>query len=116
NARSEPPAADIEALAESIADIGVIQNLAGFLDPATPADIAHKIGIVAGGRRLRALGLLCARDGRDPAETRVPVRVTDNEDTARLWASAENAAREALHPADEVRAYGRMAAAGAEPE
>ncbi len=116
NARSEPPAADIEARADSIGDLGLLQNLAGFTDPALPADIDHKIGIVAGGRRLRALGLLCARDGRDPAETRVPVRVTANEETARLWASAENAAREALHPADEVRAYGRMAAAGAEPE
>lgn len=116
NARSEPPAADIEALADSIADLGLLQNLAGFLDPASPADMAHKIGIVAGGRRLRAVKLLCERDGRDAAEVRIPVRVTATEETARLWASAENAAREALHPADEVRAYGRMADAGAEPD
>jgi len=111
NARSEPPAADIAALADSIADLGLLQNLAGFAEPAVAG-----LGIVAGGRRLRALQLLCTRDGRDPAETRVPVRVTDDEATARLWASAENAAREALHPADEVRAYGRMQASGADPE
>ncbi|MBN8194867.1 hypothetical protein JI667_22470, partial [Bacillus sp. NTK074B] len=47
--------------------------------------------------------------------TRVPVKLAPDEDTARIWASAENTARAALHPADEVRAYGRMAAKGADP-
>lgn len=112
NVRSEPPPEDIAALADSIEAVGLLQNLAGFLDPANPADIAWKIGIVAGGRRLRALALLATRQGRDPAETRVPVMVTSNEDVARLWAATENTARQALHPADEVRAYGRMEAAG----
>ena len=115
NTRTEPPPADIEALADSIADLGLLQNLAGFVDATSPADVAWKTGIVAGGRRLRALGLLAARDRRDPAEVRVPVRVTHEEATARLWASAENSARQALSPADEVRAYGRMAAQGADP-
>ena len=112
NARSEPPAADIEALADSIGELGLLQNLAGFSDPGTP----DAIGVVAGGRRLRALIRLSERDGRRLAETTVPVRLTDSEETARLWASAENSAREALHPADEVRAYGRMAATGADPD
>jgi ParB family chromosome partitioning protein len=112
NVRSEPPPEDIVALADSIEAVGLLQNLAGFLDPTAPADIAWKIGIVAGGRRRRALSLLATRQGRDPAETRVPVMVTSREEVARLWASTENTARQALHPADEVRAYGRMAAAG----
>lgn len=117
NTRTEPPPADIEALADSIAELGLLQNLAGFDPPDQPWDAASRsgIGIVAGGRRLRALQLLAQRDGRDPAEVRVPVRVTDSESTARLWASAENSARAALSPADEVRAYGRMAATGADP-
>lgn len=115
NTRSEPPPADIEALADSIADLGLLQNLAGFLDPAAPSDSARKTGIVAGGRRYRALALLAERDGRDPASVMVPVRVTADEETARIWASAENTARQALHPADEVRAYGRMAARGTDP-
>lgn len=115
NTRTEPPPADIEVLADSIADLGLLQNLAGFVDPASPADVAWKTGIVAGGRRLRALMMLASRDGRDPAEVRVPVRITHDESTARLWASAENSARQALSPADEVRAYGRMAAQGADP-
>ena len=42
----------IEALAENIRQLGLIQNLAGLRDEA------GKIGIVAGGRRLRALEML----------------------------------------------------------
>lgn len=115
NTRTEPPSAEIEALAESIADLGLLQNLAGWLDPTSDADHAYKIGIVAGGRRLRALQLLAARAGDDPQAVKVPVKLAGDEATARLWASAENTARQALHPADEVRAYGRMQRAGADP-
>lgn len=116
NTRSEPPPADIEALADSIAELGLLQNLAGYAQADQPFDAAPAgIGIVAGGRRLRALMLLAQREGRDPIKVRVPVRVTHEEVTARLWASAENSARQALSPADEVRAYGRMAAQGADP-
>jgi len=104
NTRSDPPPADIEALAASIESGGLLQNLAGWLDPERPG----RVGIVAGGRRLRALLLLATRDGRDLDETRVPVKIAPDEDTARLWAGAENSARAPLHPADEVRLYGRM--------
>ncbi|GLS87720.1 chromosome partitioning protein ParB [Cypionkella aquatica] len=114
NARTEPPPEDIAALADSIAELGLLQNLAGFADTLNPEQTSGKVGIVAGGRRLRAILLLAAREGRDPATTTVPVRVTLQKDEARLWASAENTARQALHPADEVRAYARMEAAGAD--
>ncbi|MDP1575829.1 MAG: ParB/Srx family N-terminal domain-containing protein, partial [Cypionkella sp.] len=114
NARTEPPPEDIAALADSIAELGLLQNLAGFADTDNPEQSSGKVGIVAGGRRLRALQLLAIREGRDPQTTTVPVRVTLQEDEARLWASAENTARQALHPADEVRAYARMEAAGAD--
>lgn len=112
NTRSEPPPSDIESLADSIAELGLLQNLNGFIDPN--ADEGH-IGIVAGGRRLRALMIRAEQDGRDPHTSTVPVRITDDYATARLWASAENTARQSLHPADEVRAYGRMAATGSDP-
>lgn len=121
NTRTEPPPADIEALAESIADLGLLQNLAGFADHQirfrpdfAEANPAH-VGIVAGGRRLRALLHLAAASRQNLAKTTVPVRITNDQETARLWASAENTARQALHPADEIRAYGRMAAQGADP-
>ncbi|WP_290687637.1 MULTISPECIES: ParB/RepB/Spo0J family partition protein [unclassified Haematobacter] len=120
NTRSTPPDAEIEALADSIDQMGLLQNLSGYIDPAgrlggDPTAPETGIGIVAGGRRLRALQLLANRGGTDQASITVPVQFTSDEDTARLWASAENAARQPLHPADEVRAYARMAASGTQP-
>ena len=100
NTRSEPPDAEIAALADSIAAQGLLQNLMGIRDPAG----SGRIGIVAGGRRLRAITMLADRG--DWAENRpVPVLVTDSEDLAAAWAGTENEARQGLHPADEVRAY-----------
>jgi ParB family chromosome partitioning protein len=116
NARREPPAADIAALADSIRTLGLLQNLSGFADhqirfrnghDATNAD---HIGIVAGGRRLRALQLL-AQSGEWPDP--VPVRIARDLDTARRWAGAENEAREALSVADEITAYAQMQMTGA---
>lgn len=114
NTRSTPPNAEIEALADSIDQLGLLQNLSGFRDPDIDRT-GNAIGIVAGGRRLRALQLLAERSGADPAGITVPVLITEDEAQARLWASAENAARQPLHPADEVRAYRRMQDSGAAP-
>ena len=88
----------IEALAENIRECELIHNLAGL------ADADGKVGIVAGGRRHRALALL--QD--DPRFQTVTVKMAPDETTARAWASAENANREQLHPADEIRDYGDM--------
>lgn len=102
NPRQEADAEGIAALAASIRAVGLMQNLAGF-------DRAGHVEIVAGGRRLRALHLL-AETGDAPEF--VPVRVTADLETAMLWANTENSAREALHPADEIRAYYRMLVEG----
>ncbi|WP_104017834.1 ParB/RepB/Spo0J family partition protein [Roseovarius nitratireducens] len=92
----------IERLAENIREVGLIHNLAGLREGD------GRVGIVAGGRRLRALALL-----QDQERFRVvPVRVTDDIDVAKVWAASENNVREALHPADEIREYGRMASDG----
>lgn len=112
NPRQEADPAEIDLLADSIETCGLIQNLAGLMDAT------GKIAIVAGGRRLRALAramernpeLLTAR----PELATIPVQLAPDEQTARAWASAENAARADLHPADEIRAYGRMRKAGNE--
>jgi ParB family transcriptional regulator, chromosome partitioning protein len=111
NTRSEPPDAEIAALADSIATQGLLQNLMGFLDPARP----HMIGIVAGGRRLRALTLLIER-GDWAADRPIPVLLTADEDLAAAWAGTENEARQGLHPADEVRAYRDLRRRGQTPE
>lgn len=105
NTRAEPPAAEIEALAQSIQTAGLMQNLSGYADPAHP----DSIGIVAGGRRWRAL---CQIHGT--ADPLIPVRVTTDAVTAKTWAGTENEARKPLHPADQIRAYADMAAYGAD--
>jgi ParB family transcriptional regulator, chromosome partitioning protein len=104
NPRQEADPEGIEALAESIRSIGLIQNLSGL------ADTEGRVGIVAGGRRLRALQIVGT--GQE-ASFVVPVKLARDEAEAEAWAKAENIAREALHPADEIRAYGAMATKGA---
>jgi ParB family transcriptional regulator, chromosome partitioning protein len=92
----------IQKLAENIRAKGLIQNLAGLREDS------GRIGIVAGGRRLRALAFL--QD--DPEFQSIPVRVTSDINVAKAWAASENHLREALHPADEIREYGAMAEDG----
>lgn len=104
NPRQSCIEAEIDALALSLRTVGLLQNLAGF------QEAEDRIAIVAGGRRWRALAKIAAEDGDAPL---IPVRVTDDPEQARAWASAENAARMALNPADEIAAYGEMARAGA---
>ena len=112
NPRQDADPEGIDLLADSLAMIGLIQNLSGTVD----AD--GRVGIVAGGRRLRAIARAVERDPtvtkRHPELASVPVRIAPDEATARAWASAENAAREDLAPVDEIRAYGRMKDAGAD--
>lgn len=102
NPRQIVSEAGIEALAENIRQCGLIHPLAGL------TDAKGQTAIVAGGRRHRALALL--QD--DPRFQMVAVNIAPDEATAQAWASSENANREALHPADEIRDYGDMAARG----
>lgn len=104
NPRQEASAAGIAALAASIRAVGLMQNLGGY-----PTEDG-RIGIVAGGRRLRALALL-AETGEAPEF--IPVKLARDEAEARMWAATENHQREALHPADEIRAFYQMALGGA---
>lgn len=113
NPRQDVPQAEVEELAESIWTAGLIQSIAGL------ADEQGKCEIVAGGRRLRALQFL-AEKHPDLAETRPElanplVMLAPDATTAHAWAGLENVARRDLHPADEIRAYGKMAENGALP-
>ncbi|WP_282611062.1 ParB/RepB/Spo0J family partition protein [Pelagibius sp. Alg239-R121] len=107
NPRQSVSDAEIEALAGSIRSVGLLQNLAGIEEDG-------KIGIVAGGRRLRALKLIAEQDGK--ADMSVPVILAENSLEAQAWANSENVARAALHPAEEIRAYRKMAETGAPVE
>ncbi|MCZ0963082.1 ParB/RepB/Spo0J family partition protein [Paracoccus benzoatiresistens] len=112
NPRQDVDPEGIDLLADSLAMIGLIQNLSGLLDAE------GRVGIVAGGRRLRAIARAVERDAtvseRHPELASIPVRIAPDEATARAWASAENAARQDLAPVEEIRAYGRMKEAGAD--
>ncbi|MBE9639845.1 ParB/RepB/Spo0J family partition protein [Salipiger mangrovisoli] len=110
NPRQSCTEAEIEALAMSLRTVGLLQNLGGLEEGP------EKIGVVAGGRRLRALKLL-AQDEEGAGEGRlIPIKITSDKAEARAWANTENAARMALNPADEIAAYGEMADRGALPE
>ena len=110
NPRQDVPEADVIELAESLYSAGMIQSIAGL---AGKKDTA---AIVAGGRRLRALKYLDAKHS-DLAKTHPElanpiVMLAPDAETAEAWANMENVARRDLHPAEEIRAYGKMEAKG----
>ena len=86
----EPSEAEIAALAGSIAELGLLQNLIGL-------DRGDLIEIVGGGLRLRALQTL------PPQE--VDVLVYDDAAEAVAAALAENEVRREMTPLDKFRAY-----------
>ncbi len=106
NPRKAVSEAHIESLADSIERFGLIHNLAGLMDED------GKVGIVAGGCRFRAIQIIVERSDTHPFTT-VPVKLAADAAEAKDWASAENAAREDMTPADEIRAFGRMKSRGA---
>src|SRR3546814_4090728 len=82
---------EIEALAADLQARGVLQNLIGY-------DEDGKIKICAGGRRYRALKLL--QKGKTiPGTFEVPVDLRSKDEALEI-SLAENAQREAMHPAD----------------
>jgi ParB family chromosome partitioning protein len=96
---------ELEAMAESIATTGLLQNLIGL-------ERDGRVEIVGGGKRLRALQKL-AEEGwsRKIGQKRidpVPVLVTVDDWQAIAWSGAENTARTALSPADEIAAYSAL--------
>ena len=106
NPRKQVSEAHIDSLAASIERYGLIHNLAGLRDQD------GRVGIVAGGCRLRAIQKIAERSDAHPFAT-VPVKLAADASEAEDWASAENAAREDMTPADEIRAFGRMKSRGA---
>ncbi|WP_298864524.1 ParB/RepB/Spo0J family partition protein [uncultured Sulfitobacter sp.] len=102
NPRTVVSEASILTLADNISAYGLIQNIAGFTEE-------NGIGVVVGGRRFRALAFL--QD--DPRFQTVSVKMAPDLETAQFWATSENAQREALHPADEIRDFGAMEKRGA---
>jgi|TARA_R100000049_G_C1956498_1_gene112960 ParB family chromosome partitioning protein len=95
----------IDALAASIARVGLLQNLTVIL-----ASDGEHYEVVAGGRRLAALKLL-AKKKRIAKDWDVPCLLVADA-SARTVSLTENVQREAMHPADQFEAFAALVAEG----
>ncbi len=107
NVRKTPPDAAAEAeMKASIATHGLLGNLV-VRSEGPGGDYA----VVAGGRRLTALKALAA-DGVLDADHPVPCLVVDGAAESSELSLAENVIRIAMHPADQVVAFTKLAESG----
>ena len=111
NVRKTP--ADASAFTElkaSIAAHGLLENLiARSMEPG--ADGIARYAVIAGGRRLAAMQALAA-EGVLEEDHPVPCRMIGAIVAAEEVSLAENSVRAAMHPADQVAAFRRLADAG----
>ena len=111
NVRKTP--ADASAFTElkaSIAAHGLLENLiARSMEPG--ADGPGRYAVIAGGRRLAAMQALAAEGALDEDHP-VPCRMIGAIVAAEEVSLAENSVRAAMHPADQVEAFRRLADAG----
>ncbi|MYH30232.1 MAG: ParB/RepB/Spo0J family partition protein [Acidobacteria bacterium] len=106
NVRRTPPGAQADAeLKASIAALGLLENL------VVREDDDGRHAVIAGARRLKALQAL-AEDGTIDPGRPVPCQVLPGEVDAEEISLAENVVRIAMHPADQVVAFSRLAEAG----
>lgn len=113
NVRKTPPDKTARnELEASIRAHGLLENLVVRIEEPEKADGAdtEQYAVVAGGRRLLALKAL-ATDGTLDPDHSVPCRVVRHDDSGEL-SLAENLVRVAMHPADQVVAFARLAESG----
>ncbi len=107
NVRKTPPDANADAeLKASIANHGLLENLVVQSDGPEGG-----YAVVAGGRRLAALKALAA-DGVLDAAHPVPCLIVDRDAMPSELSLAENVIRVAMHPADQVIAFTKLAESG----
>ena len=123
NVRKTPPDAQADAeLKASIAALGLLENLVvravdpGSEEPALASEpggqtTAERYAVVAGGRRLKAMQALVEDTVFDPDHA-VPCQVRSGEVEPAELSLAENVVRIAMHPADQVVAFAKLADAG----
>ena len=112
NVRKTPAGkAAFDELKASIAAHGLIENLvARSAEPGE--DGGERFAVIAGARRLAAMNQL-ATEGVIEADHPVPCRIVANGAIDGELSLAENVVRVAMHPADQVEAFGALALAGA---
>ena len=111
NVRKTPAGALSDAeIKASIAALGLLENL--VVRAAEPGDDGtERHPVIAGGRRLAALQALAAEGEIDPDHP-VPCLVRAGDGDSEEVSLAENVVRVAMHPADQVEAFGKLADAG----
>ncbi|EPZ8357702.1 ParB/RepB/Spo0J family partition protein [Enterobacter hormaechei] len=97
----------VKRLANSIESLGLLHNLVVHALPE------GKYGVAAGGRRLTALTLM-SEMGRIKPDYQVPVKRVSDE-LAVEASYAENNELETMHPAEQITAFGTLAAQGKTP-
>lgn len=108
NVRTIPYTSEsVKRLANSIESLGLLHNLVVHSLPE------GKSGVAAGGRRLTALMLMCEM-GRIKPNYQVPVKRVSDE-LAVEASYAENNELESMHPAEQIAAFGTLAAQGKTP-
>lgn len=115
--KDEPTGAEIEQLADLIDAQGLLQNLSVVAYPQPvrgkgkdkKRSFSH--GVIAGGRRLRALLVLVKR-GRITLDEEILCTVV-SEDRALAVSTAENSGRQPMSQADTIIAFAAMVKAGA---
>ena len=112
NVRKTPAGkAAFDELKASIPVHGLLENLvARSGDPGE--DGGERFAVIAGARRLAALNEL-AQEGVIETDYPVPCRIVANGANDSEISLAENVIRVAMHPADQVEAFGALALAGA---
>ena len=117
--RTEAGKTAFAELKASIAAHGLLENLvARSIGPAEDTGTGpgqapgERFAVIAGARRLAALNDL-AREGTIARDFPVPCRVIENGVGDTELSLAENTVRVAMHPADQVQAFGALALAGA---
>ena len=110
NVRKTPPDAQADAeLKASIAALGLLENL--VVRAANPDNDDGTYAVVAGGRRLKAMQALVEDQVFDP-DRPVPCQVRSGDVEPAELSLAENVVRIAMHPADQVVAFAKLADAG----
>ena len=109
--RTEAGKTAFAELKASIAAHGLIKNLvARSIGPGD--DGGERFAVIAGARRLAALNELASK-GTIASDFPVPCRVIENGVSDTEISLAENVLHVAMHPADQVQAFGALALAGA---
>ena len=109
--RTEAGKGAFAELKASIAALDVLENLV-VRDVGPAEDCGERFAVIAGARRLAALNEL-ASEGVIKANHPVPCRIVANGAVDGEISLAENVVRVAMHPADQVEAFGALALAGA---